>query len=609
MTEIITIDELAQQVPSGVRVGIGGVHLARLPIVLIKKLLALGRKDFTYVSWGGGLPLEMFLEADALKKLVFCFSSLDILGLAPRFREALENGRIETEEWTALAMIQGLHAAFFNLPELPFQIPFGSDLMNTGNFWKKTVSPFTGEPVGQVRRLDVDAVLFHAQRADRQGNVEIQGARGLDLSLLGAAKKKLFTVEEIVEVGRLGETPKSYVLPRSFVTAVACVPMGAYPTSCLPYYTTDYRCLVEYVRGGQKKKGTQRAEPAPSLDVRPSEKSPQPQLTCSQERANFLGLAARVPLSALTPERLVRYGLPIEPTAPYTTDELLAVTLAREYDNSSVCSVGSVSPLAMVSYLLAKRTHAPGLILISLNGGFVDVESHPMSLTLAEPLDWQTAKVFWGGDETYHWYYQTGRITHEVITVAQVDVHGRTNNAWIESKGKRLRLPGQGGMADVANLHKNFTLYLTRHSPERFVESVRFCTASRGLLDDNARIRAGLQPGKVRLLSNLGIFELDHAEKKFRLVSIHLGVTLEEIRLQTEGEFLVADSLDVTQPPSDEALRLIRGEIDPFGIRKLEFVTSEQRLEAIESILSAENALIEDIFSQGQSRGLNHKPA
>ena len=189
MTEIISLDELAQQVPSGIRIGIGGVHLARLPIALIDKVLNLGRKDFTYISWGGGLPLELFLEADALKKLVFCFSSLDILGLAPRFRAALETNRVEVEEWTALAMIQGLHAAFFNLPEVPFQVPAGSDLMNTGNFWKKTVSPFTGEPIALARRLDVDTVLFHAQRADRQGNIEIQGARGLDLSLLGASKK------------------------------------------------------------------------------------------------------------------------------------------------------------------------------------------------------------------------------------------------------------------------------------------------------------------------------------------------------------------------------------------------------------------------------------
>ncbi len=602
MTEIVTVDELAQQVPNGIRIGIGGVHLARLPIALIERVLSLGRKDFTYVSWGGGLPLEMFLEAGALKKLVFCFSSLDILGLAPRFRAALESQTIEVEEWTALAMIQGLHAAFFNLPEMPFQIPLGSDLMNTGNFWKKTVSPFTGEPVGLARRLDVGAVLFHAQRADREGNVEIQGARGLDLSLLGAAKKNLFTVEEIVDVGKLGEAPKSYVLPRSFVTAIARVPMGAYPTSCLPYYTTDYKRLVDYVREEDQKKSAKPAQSAPAPDVtKDADDTQEVRFACSEDRARFLGLAAKVPLRALASERLARCGLAIEPTTPYTVDELLAVTLAREYDNSSICSVGSVSPLAMVSYLLAKRTHAPGLTLISLNGGFVDVESHPMSLTLAEPLDWQTAKVFWGGDETYHWYYQTGRITHEVITVAQVDARGRTNNAWIESKGKRLRLPGQGGMADVANLHKNFTLYLTRHSPERFVESVQFCTASRGLLNDDERIQAGLQPGKVRLISNLGIFELDHVERKFRLVSIHPGATLEGIRRQTGGEFLVAEPLPVTQLPSTEELRLIRREIDPFGIRRLEFVPSKSRLETIESILSAEKALIEGIFSKGGS--------
>jgi glutaconate CoA-transferase subunit A len=596
MTEIFTIDELAQQVNSGIAIGIGGVHLARLPIVLIEKVLALGHKDFTYVSWGGGLPLEMFLEADALKKLIFCFSSLDILGLAPRFRQALENQSIEVEEWSALAMIQALHAAFFNLPEMPFQIPLGSDLMNAGNFWKKTLSPFTGEPVGQARRLDVDTVLFHAQRADRQGNIEIQGARGLDLSLLGAAKKKLFTVEEIVAVGKLGEAPKSYVLPRSFATAIACVPMGAYPTSCLPYYTTDYRRLVDYVREEEKKKSLKLASSIPPEIAKLPEKIPAPRFACSEERARFLELAAKVPIDALTSARLARYGLAIDPATRYTVDELLAVTLAHEYDSSSICSVGSVSPLALVSYLLAKRTHAPELTLISLNGGFVDVESHPMSLTLAEPLDWQTAKVFWGGDETYHWYYQTGRITHEVITVAQVDVHGRTNNAWIESKGKRLRLPGQGGMADVANLHQNFTLYLTRHSPERFVESVQFCTASRGLLNDAERIQAGLQPGKVRLISNLGIFELDRALLKFRLVAIHAGITLDEIRKQTGGDFLVAEPLPLTPTPSPEELRLIRQQIDPFGISRLEFVPSKSRLETIESILDAEKALIEDIF-------------
>ena len=222
-----------------------------------------------------------------------------------------------------------------------------------------------------------------------------------------------------------------------------------------------------------------------------------------------------------------------------------------------------------------------------------------MSLTLAEPLEFASAKVCWGGDETYHWYYQQGRITHEVITVAQVDVHGRTNNAWITSKGKVLRLPGQGGMADVANLHKNFILYLTRHSPERFIEAVEFCTASRGLLTDKERKQAGLQPGKVRLISDLGMFELDLEEKRFRLNSIHPGIALDHVRAQTGGDFFIAEPLPQTEPPSKEDLRLIRDEVDPFGIRQLEFVPGRDRLTLIQRILDAEAGMIREL--QGSS--------
>src|SRR5437588_6054504 len=170
MSTILSLDELAESVPSGVQLGIGGVHLSRLPIDLIRRVLAVGKKDFLFTSWGGGLPLELFLEANAVRKLIFCFSSLDFYGLAPGFREALENKKIEIEEWTALAMAQALHAAHFNLPEMPFQLPAGSDLMKTGTFWKEAKSVFTGEPLGQAKRMDIDVLLVHDQRGERDGN-------------------------------------------------------------------------------------------------------------------------------------------------------------------------------------------------------------------------------------------------------------------------------------------------------------------------------------------------------------------------------------------------------------------------------------------------------
>jgi len=98
MADIVSLDELAKIVPDSIRLGIGGVHLSRLPIALIKRILATGEKDFVFTSWGGGLPLELFLQANAVRKLIFCFSSLDIFGLAPKFRDALENNKIEVEE-------------------------------------------------------------------------------------------------------------------------------------------------------------------------------------------------------------------------------------------------------------------------------------------------------------------------------------------------------------------------------------------------------------------------------------------------------------------------------------------------------------------------------
>ncbi|HEY1576751.1 MAG TPA: CoA-transferase [Terracidiphilus sp.] len=595
MTEFTTLHELAERVPSGSRLGIGGVHISRLPLALIRQLLAHCKTDFSFVSWGGGFALELFLAARAIRQLSFCFSSLDIFGLAPRFREALEKQQIEVEEWTALAMMQALHAAHFRLPEMPFQLPAGSDLMREGTFWKSTPSVFTGDDLGHARRLDIDYLLLHAQRADRAGNIEIQGARGFDLALLGAAQNVLVTTEEIVEPGVLGASRGAFVLPREFVTAIAQVPWGAWPTSCLPYYSTDYRELLRVVVDEQNRR---RASNAVSDSSAAKFVNQKPEPEPSSERRAFLRSAAAIRTNDLTAHILAKHRISVDSDS-WTIDELMAVCLSREYDNQSICSVGSVSPLAMVSYLLAKRTHAPNLTIIALNGGFIDIDFHPMSLTVAEPLEFGSAKAIMGADESYHWYYQQGRITHEVITVAQLDRHGRTNNAWIRTGEKRLRLPGQGGMADVANLHRNFTLYLARHTRERFVEEVEFCTASRGLLTDDERRRAGLPPGNVRLITELGIFELNHTDRLFHLMSIHPGISVDQVRENTGGELVVPDSLVVTEPPTPEQLRQMREEIDPFGIRRLEFVASRDRLSLIESILDAESGLVHAFMKTG----------
>ena len=223
----------------------------------------------------------------------------------------------------------------------------------------------------------------------------------------------------------------------------------------------------------------------------------------------------------------------------------------------------------------------------------MDVAPRPMLLGLGEALDYRTAVAHESGDGTYHRYYQSGRISHETVATAQVDRFGRTNTIEVRSpSGRVVRLPGQGGMADVANMHQHFLLYVTRHSPLALVESVDVSSAGRGLLTDEERRAAGLRPGVVKVVTNLCIFELDHVSRELQLVSLHPGVEIADVERETGFAFVRSPSLSRTEPPSAAELELIASEIDPLGIRHLEFVPARERGAFLEEIITAEERLV-----------------
>lgn len=570
-----SLADLAALVPSGCRIGVGGFHFSRLPIALVRAVIAAGARDLDYVSWGGGLALELLLEADAVRSLTLCFDNLDVFGLAPRFRAAVESGHVPIRDWTALGMIQGFQAARDGVDSLAFPPPLGSEIVQRSGFARLHPDPLTGRETAFVPAVPLDVFLLHAQRADADGNVEIRGARGLDVSSAFAAKRVLVTVEDIVPAVGQDSAPHAFVLPRSFVTAIAEVPFGAWPTACLPAYPTDYAALRDLLA-------------ADSLAAPP----PPP------ERRQWLSAAAAIPAARVTGAALrVATGALPAVDAPPTPAEIMIGWIASTIDDASVCSVGSVSPLATVAYLLAKQTHAPNLVLMTSNGGLIDVASRPMALTLAESLDQQTAATHCGGDDSYRWYYQRGRVTHEVVSAAQVDRRGATNTIEVTSpSGRRIRLPGQGGMADVANMHRHFILYLTRHSPLALVERVEYASAARGLLTPEERSATGYQPGDVLLVTNLGVFRLDHDERELVLETIHPGVALDDVREATGFPLRVSPRLAETPTPSREALRLIREEIDPLGMRDLEFVAGRDRGPLLDRIIAAEERAIDALL-------------
>jgi glutaconate CoA-transferase subunit A len=365
------------------------------------------------------------------------------------------------------------------------------------------------------------------------------------------------------------------VLPRHFVDQVAVVPHGAYPTSCLPYYIADFGAIATSI-----------------------EQSPPLAMT-----APATVTATRIHDAASLSHREVREAVRHFKTipssaAPPSVDEVMVWWLAQRLDDSSVASAGAVSPLAVTAYLLAKAIHAPNLLIMMTSGGLVDIASRPMLLGLGESLDTQSAAVLCGGEDTYRWYYQQGRVSCEVVTVAQLDRRGRTNNIEVVSpRGRRVRLPGQGGMADVADLHRDFVLYQTRQSPLSFVESVDRVSASRSLHLSDEREQAGLVPGETALITNLGVFDFDLLSREFVLVSTHPGVTVGDVQDATGFELTTARHVRVTETPPPDVLRVLREEVDPLGIRRLEFVAAQDRHRVLEECIAAERALIERALS------------
>jgi glutaconate CoA-transferase subunit A len=568
----VNVEELAAMVRCGDKFGVGGHHFARLPIALLRAIGRSGVKDLRYVSWAGGLPLELLLEAEAVAEIDICFSSLDIFGLPPRFRATAETNALPVRDWTALAMIQALRAAQQNLPSMPFQLPEGSDMLARIPDAKVVRDPVSGAEIGIIPALRIDTFVLHAQRADESGNVEIIGPRALDFAMAGAARRVLVTVEEIVPVGSLSKDGRQSVLTRSQVSAIALAPGGAWPASCLPFYVTDYQALSRAF-------GSRETPLANSMAV-PTEGIPGIVREAAKIRA--------ATISALHAPAVRRSE------AQASIDEIIAARIAAELGNDSFASAGAVSPLANVAYRLAKATHAPDMVIATMSCGHLDIAPSPMILSLIESLDAETAVAHAGGDDTYSTYYQPGAVTHEIVAAAQVDRRGRVNTIQLRKRdGGIIRLPGQGGMADVANMHRDYLLYITRHSTLSIVDEVEIASSARGLLTEAERAPRGYRTGRALVITDLCVFQLDPSTRELVIVETLPGVTREQIRDATGFAVKFDPGCRETALPSAETLDILRNRIDPLGLRRLEFVSAKERGELIAEILAADRVAVE----------------
>jgi glutaconate CoA-transferase subunit A len=235
------ISSLAEAIGAAIRDGDtvaleGFTHL--IPYAAGHEIIRQGRKRLTLIRMTPDLVYDQLIGMGGVDKLVFSWGGNPGVGSLHRFRDAVENGwpqPLALEEHSHAAMANAYEAGAAGLPCAVFRGYIGGDLPKVNSKIKRITCPFTGEELAAVPAHRPDVAVIHAQRADKAGNVLIEGVLGVQKEAVLASKRSVVTVEEIVD--DLGpRSLNAVVLPHWTVGHIAEVPGGAFPSYAQGYY-------------------------------------------------------------------------------------------------------------------------------------------------------------------------------------------------------------------------------------------------------------------------------------------------------------------------------------------------------------------------------------
>ena len=238
MSEFLSLhDAVAANLKDGDTVAMEGfTHL--IPHAAGHEVVRQGRKGLTLIRMTPDIIYDQLIGMGAADRMVFSWGGNPGVGSLHRMRDAVENGwpkPLALEEHSHAAMANAYDAGAANLPFAVFRGYKGVDLPKVNPNIRSVTCPYTGEVLATVPAIRPDVAFIHALRADRAGNVLLEGIVGVQKQAVLAAKRSIVTVEEIVDELN-PPSVNAIILPHWTVSAIVAVPGGAYPSYAHGYY-------------------------------------------------------------------------------------------------------------------------------------------------------------------------------------------------------------------------------------------------------------------------------------------------------------------------------------------------------------------------------------
>ena len=343
------------------------------------------------------LIYDQMIGMGCARRLVFSWGGNPGVGSLHRLRDAVENGwpePLELEEHTHAVMANRYVAGAARLPFGVLRGATGTDLRTNV---APITCPFTGEELTAVPALRPDVGIVHAQRADRDGNVQLWG-------IIGIQKEVVLAVRALARHRRGGRR-----------RARAAARRDRHP----------------HVGGHRRGRGAARRPPVlRALLLRPRQRLLQ---GLGRDRAR--------------PRRVQGVDGGARPVE-HSADEMMTVAAARELRDGEVCFVGIGLPSTAAN--LARGRHAPDVVLI-YESGTIGSKPTRLPLSIGDGDLAETADSVVSVPEIFNYWLQGGRIDVGFLGAAQIDRYGNLNSTVIGSYDEpKVRLPGAGGAPEIA---------------------------------------------------------------------------------------------------------------------------------------------------------------
>ena len=246
----MSLDEaVSTYVQDGDLVGIGGLSFWRKPISVCREIIRQNKKDLTVCTFVGGMEVDMLIGGGCVSEVKSCFVGMEIFGMAPHYKKAVESGSIKISEESEASIALGLKCSYLKVPFMPLKGIIGTDFPKVRDDIKQFEDPLgSGTQLMALPKIDLDVAILHVPYADENGNGNIAGAVWLDDDMAKTAKKTIITCEKLVELEDIVHSPGKAQLPMQTTSAIVKIPFGAHPTSTYPLYTFDALHIQTYLK-------------------------------------------------------------------------------------------------------------------------------------------------------------------------------------------------------------------------------------------------------------------------------------------------------------------------------------------------------------------------